>query len=173
MGRASGIWRDDAVLWQRGEWNVLRGSSSRGVKGRGVRNPDFIIGPHDDPYLRRWWVVPRNPWLNVYLHEIRRPDDDRALHDHPWWNVSFIVRGGYTEHTIKGAAWRGPGSITIRRPEYAHRLIPTSREKPSWSIFITGPRLREWGFYCPKGWVRWDRFVDPSDKGLVGPGCGE
>lgn len=24
------------------------------------RPPDFIIGRVDDPYLLRWWVIPRN-----------------------------------------------------------------------------------------------------------------
>lgn len=24
------------------------------------RKPDFIIGPEDNPYLLRWWLLPRN-----------------------------------------------------------------------------------------------------------------
>ena len=46
-----------------------------------TRAPDFVIGAD---YLRRWWVIPRNDSQNVYLHDIRKSDDDRALHDHPW-----------------------------------------------------------------------------------------
>ncbi len=45
------------------------------------RVADFIIG---DFYLLRWWVIPRNEMYNLYLHDIRKSDDDRALHDHPW-----------------------------------------------------------------------------------------
>jgi hypothetical protein len=48
------------------------------------RRPDFIIGGADNPYLLRWWIIPRNRWCNVYLHKILRDDDPRALHDHPW-----------------------------------------------------------------------------------------
>ena len=47
------------------------------------RRPDFIIGPEDNPYMRRWFIVPRNPYQNIYLHEVLRSDDDRAGHDHP------------------------------------------------------------------------------------------
>jgi len=31
----------------------------------GRREPDRVIGDH---YLERWYVVPRNPVLNIYLH---------------------------------------------------------------------------------------------------------
>ncbi|MUL47579.1 hypothetical protein FZI85_25020 [Mycobacterium sp. CBMA293] len=61
--------------------------------------PHQVIGGSDDPYLRRWYVIPRNPVLNVYIHQFLRSDDDRALHDHPWWFVSLILKGGYTEVT--------------------------------------------------------------------------
>ena len=47
------------------------------------REPDFIIGDDHDPYLKRWWLIPRNPLVNVYLHQILRSDEDRALHDTP------------------------------------------------------------------------------------------
>lgn len=50
------------------------------ARGIMVREPDFVIG---DDYLRRWYVVPRNPFCNVYLHHILHSDDDRALHDQP------------------------------------------------------------------------------------------
>lgn len=42
------------------------------------RNPDFIIGGAD-PYMLRWWVIPRNKVFNIYLHRFLRSDDDRAL----------------------------------------------------------------------------------------------
>jgi len=56
------------------------------------RPPDFVIGPPDDPYMRRWWLLPRNRVLNVYLHHVRHDDDDRALHDHPWASLSILLR---------------------------------------------------------------------------------
>lgn len=55
------------------------------------RKPDFVIGDLSNPYLLRWWVIPRNRFFNVYLHKFLRDDDDRALHDHPWWSMSIIL----------------------------------------------------------------------------------
>lgn len=140
------------------------------------RPPDFVIGPVDAPYLKRWWLIPRNHWFNIYLHQILTDDDDRALHDHPWWNLSIILKGCYREIRKDGVYLRKRFSFTFRRAETAHRLVlPVVNGGVSycWSLFITGPVIREWGFYCPKGWRHWRDFVAPNDKGQVGRGCGE
>lgn len=136
------------------------------------RPPDFVIGPTADPYLRRWWVIPRNRRFNVYLHQIRKSDDDRALHDHPWWNLSIILRGGYVEVTPKGRFWRSAGSLVFRRATAFHRL-EIWPGGGAWTLFVTGPVIRTWGFACPQGWIPWRQFVSERNKGEVGAGCGE
>jgi len=179
--------------------------------------PHQIIGGPDDPYLLRWYVIPRNPWLNVYVHKFMRSDDDRALHDHPWWFVSLMLRGGYVEISEtaegnltalsriapdwsrlwvhRGLGWR---ALAFRRATYRHRvkLIPAvehsnpfigrrdRREQPAWTLVITGPRRRLWGFWCspPDDAINSatadlglpdpaDRFVPWQEWGSAG--CGE
>ena len=131
------------------------------------RPPDFVIGDH---YLRRWWVVPRNDFANVYLHEFRRSDDDRALHDHPWASTSVILMGRYIEHTPEGKFVRLAGDVSTRAAEALHRveLLP---DETAITLFMTGPKVREWGFACPQGWRHWTEFVDARDTGQVGRGC--
>jgi hypothetical protein len=144
--------------------------------------PDFVIGGSDRPYLLRWWLIPRNPFLNVYLHCFLRSDDDRALHDHPWlFNASRYLKGVCTEHTIRagGILVRSPrreGQWKFRWGASPHRieLAPAVGEAcwPCWTLFITGPRVRQWGFYCmERGWIHWKRFTADDDKGAVGKGC--
>lgn len=144
------------------------------------RPPDFVIGEPGNPYLIRWWVIPRNRWFNIYLHEIRRSDDDRALHDHPWLNCSILLHGGYFEHRILAGGVeqrlsRVAGEFAFRRPKAAHRLeVAPGFAAPTISLFITGPIIRHWGFHCPKaGWRHWQDFTGPAVKGQVGRGCGE
>lgn len=132
------------------------------------RPPDFIIGKPGSPYMRRWYVIPRNRWFNIYLHNIVRSDDNRALHDHPWWNLSILLKGSYREVTPDGTFVRGAGSMVFRRATAAHRL---EVDGPTWSLFITGRKVREWGFYCPQGWKIWTSFVDMTNTGAIGPGC--
>lgn len=136
------------------------------------RDPDFVIGPVDNPYLRRWWIVPRNELCNVYLHEVLRSDDDRALHDHPWANTSMIVSGGYHEHTPDGVFWREPGWVGHREATALHRLVVPEGGRAV-TLFMTGPIVREWGFACPQGWVHWRDFTNPANPGEIGRGCGE
>lgn len=161
------------------------------------RSPDFIVGGVDHPYLRRWYVIPRNPIFNIYLHQFLRNDDDRALHDHPWFWCSILLSGGYVEHAIAAGgihkrAVRMFPSIKVSSPWRAHRIELFSAwwreddvdaafemynanpngKSECWTLFITGPRIREWGFHCPqRGWVNWRDFTDPNDTGAVGKGC--
>jgi hypothetical protein len=138
------------------------------------RPPDFIVGAPGDDYLRRWWVIPRNRLFNVYLHLFMRSDDDRALHDHPWWNGSLLIAGEYTEHTIDAGGvnrrtiYRA-GDIKLRGAKAAHRV--ELHDGPCLTLFITGPRVREWGFHCPAGWRPWQQFVNSRNAGEIGPGC--
>ena len=141
------------------------------------REPNFVIGGGDQPYMRRWHVIKRNAIFNIYLHHILRSDDDRALHDHPFANLSVILTGGYTEILpTKGATTlkvrRISGEMVFRWPASAHRLSIEDPRYCAWTLFITGPRVREWGFWCPQGWRPWQQFVNPANRGGIGPGCG-
>lgn len=140
------------------------------------REPDRIIGSADHPYMRRWYIIPRNPLFNVYLHQFLRSDDDRALHDHPWWNCSILIDGRYVEHTIDAGGIsrrveRRAGAFKIRWVKYAHRIELFPGET-CWTVFITGPRFRIWGFHCRLGWRDWREFTNTSDGGAtIGRGC--
>lgn len=149
------------------------------------RDPDFVIGGNEDPYLLRWFIIPRNPFFNIYLHLFLRSDDDRALHDHPWlFNCSILLDGRYREwfdvlrRHVHGRDWmmresadRTAGDVKFRWGAAPHRIELTNG--PCWTLFITGPRIREWGFHCPSGWVHWREFTDSRDSGAIGKGCGE
>lgn len=134
--------------------------------------PHFVVGPPDNPYLHRWYIIPRNDWCCVYLHRFLRDDDDRAMHDHPWNSLSVLVWGKYIEQTAEGRKLYRWGSIIFRRATHTHR-IELPEGKPAWTLFVTGSRIREWGFHCPKGWIHWKDFVDTTNTGNIGKGCGE
>lgn len=159
------------------------------------REPDEIIGPgyrsrlRDGPhrnvpnlFLKRWLLKPKDDWHNRYLHCFTRDDEDRALHDHPWWNLSILLDGSYYEHTIaKGGVHHRElltaGDMKLRAPWDAHRveclkeydsLQPgtTLKPLPCWSLFLTGPVQHGWGFHCPGEWKDHKSFGRDN-------GCGE
>lgn len=158
---------------------VLRRLQTWADRKMGERDPDFYIGGREDPYLLRWWIIPRNKWFNIYLHRTLKSDRDEALHDHPWINCSIMVFGGYDEMTIRNGGCHQidplrEGQMRWRLPSAAHRLILGDENKVV-SLFITGPVVRHWGFHCPKGWRHWHDFVGFRDahENIVGRGCGE
>jgi hypothetical protein len=141
------------------------------------RPPDFVVGDRGMPYLRRWFVIPRNRVFNIYLHEFLRSDDDRALHDHPWPSVSLLLRGRLVEHTIAAGGIHHhravqTGALRFRMPRFAHRIEIVPGES-AWTLFITGPSVRAWGFHCPQGWRTWQDFTAPGKPGETGRGCSE
>lgn len=175
----------------------------RKIKRFFYREPDVILGEADNPYMLRWWVIPRNRFLNIYLHKFMRSDDDRALHDHPWASMSLLLKGCYLEEMpVNMHRWvhhgdretykvlRRPfrpvfrGADAIHRVELLSQVTETDEEKdivkpiPVWTIFITGPWRRTWGFWCPFGFRHWRDFLqegrNEGDKtSVVGKGCGE
>lgn len=134
------------------------------------------IGDGEDIYLNRWYLLPRNPVFNVYLHQFLRSDDDRALHDHPWSNLSILLDGVYIEHTISSGGVNHrrvfrQGEFKLRLSgKYAHR-VELIDNQPCWTLFLTGPRYRRWGFHCPNGWRYWKEFVSSDDRHKKGAGC--
>ena len=136
-----------------------------------MRPPDRIIGEN---YLHRWHLLPRNPLFNVMLHRFVGSDDDRALHCHPWFSVSFLLKGTLFEifqDTVPGV--HGARRIrrflpVFRRPKFTHRLILV--DGPAWTLVFTGPVIRPWFFHCPQGPVHHKQFTDATGNG-IGRGC--
>lgn len=170
--------------------NLARRLAASLIARSDKRPPDFVVWADAEqrvPYLQRWWLIPRNPLLNVYLHHITQSDDDRALHDHPWANITIMLRGQYHEVVprdqdqsngwdyVRGGTRiieRRAGDIAIRvRPRFRHRLVVPAGSDGAWTLFVTGPVLHRWGFYCRAGFVHWRDFVAARDKGSVGRGC--
>lgn len=169
----------------------------------GVRKPDFQIvkarvgSGKDLPegsevYLNRWHVIKPRWWRpGAYLHQMLK-DDDAVLHDHPYWSVSLCLGEGLRERYVTEPAknymgWipglranatfvRYPdmGDVIFRSSTMAHQLQVLPGKEP-WTLFITGRRLpKEWGFWCPKGWTHFKKYVTiKNGQSGVGQGCGE
>ena len=88
-------------------------------------------------------------WFNLYLHQLDAPEwHPVGCHDHPWWFVTLLLKGGYLERQKVGLMVsqkrRWPGQILYRDASHAHDVItPYGR---SWSLVLTGRKSRDWGF---------------------------
>lgn len=122
-------------------------------------------------YMRRW--IARCPFGTLRLHNILTSDEGRDFHDHPWGFTSLILSGGYVEHRPGcgcepipndgrkrvanlhhdpgGCRYYGPGSVVRRDATDLHRLELVNG--PAWTLVLTSPYHRMWGFQTADGWV--------------------
>ncbi|MCA9361784.1 hypothetical protein KC906_00265 [Candidatus Kaiserbacteria bacterium] len=128
-----------------------------------------IKNDEGEPYLVRYRLWQSKHGVNVYLHHILRSDYDRALHDHPFDFVTILLWGSYIEWQphwckmffdspverqtepagnrsfVQVRTHRGWLSVIRHKATDPHRL--ELRNGKVWSLFLRGPKVREWGFY--------------------------
>jgi hypothetical protein len=110
---------------------------------------------------------------NLFLHHFHMSDQGRELHNHPYTGTSLILKSGYIEERVKvlGLAthldYSQHGVTTVMStPAYSqleakvvragdinrlglddfHRAELLDTVKGAWTLFYTGPRVKEWGF---------------------------
>lgn len=104
-------------------------------------------------YLERW--VLDFFLFSIRLHCFHRSDDDRALHDHPFGFVTFVLKNGYYDVTGDGRhkEFMPPGTFKFRPYTHTHTVEllgdVEGEERPAWTLVFTGPVRHRWGF-----WVR-------------------
>jgi hypothetical protein len=124
----------------------------------------------NEPYLERYYLFlkerDRFPF-NVFLHKFLKSDPD-DVHDHPWPFATLILRGGYWEwrpHFNSAgekvgelAKWCGPGSFRTASAQTYHR-IELDPAVTCWTLFMPGPKQRDWGFLVRNKWVQWEQYL--------------
>lgn len=105
-------------------------------------------------YLRRWRV--ETPWFSVRLHHWLHSDDDRHRHDHPWAFITFCLRGSYIDEGIGFRQRVRAGHAYYRPADHAH-WVHLDRG-PAWTVIVTGPKVRRWGFWVNNRWVKSYRY---------------
>lgn len=112
---------------------------------------------------------------NLFLHHFHMSDQGRELHNHPYTGTSLILKGGYREDrvsllgeamfeyapnrwTSEGAelnalAYSGLSARIFRMGDINriglcdfHRTDLLDLKRGAWTLFYTGPRVKEWGF---------------------------
>ena len=87
--------------------------------------------------------------FGVFLHRLSAGDYDRDLHDHPWaWAFAIILSGGYIEVTrhANGVKWTRDVKWFNWIPGYKFHTILRLHKAPTWTLFVHGPRVKQWGF---------------------------
>jgi hypothetical protein len=124
----------------------------------------------NEPYLERYYLFLRErdrfPF-NVFLHKFLKSDPD-DVHDHPWPYATLILKGGYWEwrpqfdadgnKIAEIARWCGPGSFRWAGANTYHR-VELDPSVECWTLFMPGPKQRDWGFLVRNKWVQWEEYL--------------
>ena len=124
----------------------------------------------NEPYLERYYLFllerERFPF-NIFLHKFLKSDPD-DVHDHPWPYATLILKGGYWEwiphfdtvgrKTGEYQVWRGPGHFRISKANSFHR-IELDPDITAWTLFMPGPKQRDWGFLVKNKWIQWEQYL--------------
>lgn len=117
---------------------------------------DRIVHADGAPYLERYHLATSDA-TQVRIHHWVGFDDQRAPHDHPWDNITCVLAGRLVEYSAAfGVAELGPGDVVCRRAADPHRIELAGDD--AWTLFVTGPIVRRWGFHTDTGWVHWRRW---------------
>jgi hypothetical protein len=132
--------------------------------------------------LWRWTDVPssyivrlhifKTPWFAICLHWINGPDAEPHLHDHPVSFLSIILRGWYRERRVQSGKTQTAKSLSYWTfdglpPRRRFNFIRASREDRhkivevapgTLTLALMGPKVQEWGFHTPEGWVYWKDY---------------
>ena len=117
------------------------------------------------PYLERYYLFlkeRKNFPFNIFLHKFLKSDSE-DLHDHPWNYRSFVLWGGYWEHTLQGKKWRGPMSYQFYDAYNLHRIELDPSYSNCWTLFIPGQRIRDWGFMTNDGWISHQEYYNQNN----------
>lgn len=110
------------------------------------------------PYFRKW-VIDFGPFA-IRLHRWYSDDDHRAMHDHPYWFVTLVLRGGYTDVSPDGIDRLSAGDARFRPAEYRHSV---QNVRPNtWTLLVSGRPWRRWGFWVGGKLVKRDKYFATS-----------
>lgn len=115
---------------------------------------DIYTPGSSELYLRRLYIL-RTPWFGLLVNDIRRPDSDRWMHDHPWGFLSLLLRGSYVEETPSRV--RTVRGFNLKRAHDLHRIISVSRAV---TLVLTTRKTRSWGFQTDRGWMGWREYLN-------------
>lgn len=100
--------------------------------------------PHTDKGSITRYYLAGGERFSIFLHCITRSDEEEVFHDHPWNGFSIIL-GSYWEETLDRPLTKKSLFNRIIGTKY-HR-VELKDNKPVWTIFCHGPRLKGWEFF--------------------------
>ncbi len=181
----------ERIFWRPLARFLARPAVANWLIGYAMRTPYFHLPSNEDSsYMARYWLfnpydrvtnVPR--WaplipFSIRVHHIKRADNERHMHDHPWNARTIILRGWYVEQrkvdrlpamealfeAAGGKPDRVQRGIRVRGDtarlgfEEYHRITQVN-PGGVWTLFISWRWRGVWGFLVDGRKVPWREYL--------------
>lgn len=160
------------MIWSLIAKILARSAVSDWLIRRALKTPYTHIAKDGDVYMYRWWLFNPYPpasdgrrrrwadWLpSARIHLIRRPDEDRHPHDHPWNARTVILRGWYDEVREGREIRRAEGTTAALKFGEFHRITEVC-DGGVFTLFITSRYQGTWGFLVDGVKVPWREYLN-------------
>ena len=133
-----------------------------------------VRGADGSPYLSRYWIAGdrKHGGWRLYLNRFHRSDEGTpgvplAHHDHPFDAIALVIANGYRESRLLPDLRREvrdlrPGSINVIGATTCHRVELFAPELEAYTLCVTLPVGRAWGFYDLTGGYMPFKRVTPA-----------
>lgn len=136
------------------------------VRDKHIFTWNKIVGHKDCPAWRRW-VIPLPFGFSIRYHDFTPGHVDTDAHSHPWWFVTLVISGSYTDiglfdplpeyngfsvdfMSVKRDKIKR-GRMRFRPRNHVHKVKIS--DEGCKTILFTGRHHKAWGFYTPEGYL--------------------
>jgi hypothetical protein len=139
------------------EWYFILGTLRFGLE---VNTIHFVSGVRKgERYLDQFLL--HLGLVTLRVHRFLQGDDGRAVHDHPFWFITFPLHGYYerywdTASRLLRVRYVKPWRFHFRPAKHRHivllepdQVLPNGKRMrvPAWTFAIAGRYSRTWGFW--------------------------
>ena len=118
------------------------------------------IKAEGEKYLTRW--ILHLVLFNLRLHKFYRGDDQRGMHDHPFWFVTLPFTTYWEDTELYGLRFVRAWRLHFRGRDFKHRVVGAQffdELYPFYTVVLAGPYKDNWGFYTNEGeYVPWQEW---------------
>lgn len=105
--------------------------------------------------------------IHIRFHDILSCDKSPYLHNHPFYYISIILKGGYTEQILRNGSIQevkhGIGTVIYRKPNDFHRIKTING--PTKTLFLTLKVKMNWSLKKNDD-LMIENFKIPKKKGI-------
>lgn len=143
-------------------WAIKKPKTDLWNENKDIGTERYYVFRYDERWDKNHGLVNRLPWyipFNLFVHRWLKSDDG-AMHDHPRWSITIVLKGRLIEDTPIKRKWLTPGSVVFRSRKSIHRFeIPKLWEEKTFTLFIVGRRRYFQHYYNVDGSPKTERFI--------------